>query len=75
VLIVQGDPEEADSSGSAREFVRQLKLLGRPHKAIFYDEVTFLIDKHSDEVRSETLAWFKKFEHKAEKANVSSGAQ
>lgn len=63
VLVVQGEDGERNVDTSAREFLRQLEALGRPHQALYFADDSYLLDERKEEVQSRTLAWFRKFKH------------
>jgi dipeptidyl aminopeptidase/acylaminoacyl peptidase len=62
VLILHGKDDQQRPTDSARAFAGQLKRLGLPHKAVYYDGESYL-DEPTDEIRGEMLAWFNKFRH------------
>lgn len=72
VLVVQEEGGEPDDLASAREFLRQLEVIGRPHKAIYFADDSYLLDGHKDDVHSQTLAWFRKFQHQEVVGQTSS---
>ena len=63
VLVVEGDERAKQPGNPSREFTAHLEALGRPHRVVYYDDESYLLDERREEVRDLTLAWFHKFQH------------
>lgn len=64
LLVFHGEKDVEHPPLSAHEFAHQLAVLRRPHKAIFFEEVSHRLYDHNEEVNAQTLAWFHQFRHK-----------
>jgi dipeptidyl aminopeptidase/acylaminoacyl peptidase len=62
VLIVHNEKDDNGLTDPGRVFAKQWRRLGRPYKEVSYDGDGYFVEP-LEEVRAETLAWFRKFRH------------
>ena len=63
VLMIHGEQDERAPVGSARRFAAELKRLGRVHRLVVYPGEKHSLRGRRDEVLSETLRWFRTYQH------------